>query len=156
MWILVADSSRARFFDANRKFSAPGEFEFSEFSEVNDLVNSWGRAKNQDINTDKPGRMADRTGRGGSGAQRSAVGGREEPKETEAKAFAQRVADELEEKLNENAYDELVLVAAPKFLGMLRDAIGAQVKGAVIEEISKDFTKMSAHDLQGRLPEVMS
>ena len=65
MWILVADSSRARFFDASKKFSAPGEFEFSEFSEIDDLVNARGRARNQDINTDRPGRMADRTGRGG-------------------------------------------------------------------------------------------
>jgi protein required for attachment to host cells len=156
MWILVADSSRARIFDATRKFSAPGEFEFSEFSEVDDLVNARGRARNQDINTDKPGRMADRTGRGGTGTgQRSAVGGKEEPKETEAKAFAQRVNDRLEQAANDGDYDELVVIAAPKFLGMLRDSRPSQIDSMIVEEIGKDFTKMSAHDLQGRLPELL-
>ena len=83
------------------------------------------------------------------------MGGKEEPKETEAKAFAQRVADELEQNLNENVYDELVLIAAPKFLGMLRDAISSQVRDTVTDEIGKDFTKMSSHDLEGRLPELL-
>ena len=155
MWILVADSSRARIFDATRKFSSPGEFEFSEFSEVDDLVNARGRARNQDIDTDKPGRMVDKTSAGAGGGQRSAVGGKEEPKETEAKAFAQRVGDHLQQGLNDNSFDELVVIAAPKFLGMLRDAIPSQVKSKVVEEISKDFTKMSEHDLQGRLPELL-
>ncbi|MGM0557689.1 MAG: host attachment protein [Myxococcota bacterium] len=156
MWILVADSSRARIFDATRKFSAPGEFEFSKFSEVDDLVNARGRARNQDINTDKPGRMADRTGRGdATTGQRSAVGGKEEPKETEAKAFAQRVNDRLEDAANDGDYDEVVVIAAPRFLGMLRDSRASQVDSMVIEEIGKDFTKLSAHDLKDRLPELL-
>lgn len=154
MWILVADSSRARVFNANRKFSAPGEFEFNEFDEIEDLVNDRGRARNQDINTDRPGRMAD-PGAGLGGGQRSAVGGKEEPKETEAKAFAGRVAGHLEDGVNDGSYDELVVIAAPKFLGMLRDAISSQVQDKVIEELGKDFTKMSAHDLQGRLPDLL-
>jgi protein required for attachment to host cells len=155
MWILVADSSRARIFSGTRKFTSPGEFEFSKFSEIDDLVNAWGRARNQDIDTDKPGRMVDRNSAGAGGGQRSAVGGREEPKETEAKAFAQRVGEYLQDGLNDGSFDELVVVAAPKFLGMLRDAIPSQVQNTVVEEISKDFTKMSAHDLEGRLPELI-
>ena len=155
MWILIADASRARLFDGTKKYSSPGEFEFTEFSEANDWANPYGRAKNQDIDTDDPGRMVDRSGAGEGIGGKSKLEPREEPKDVEARQFAQQLADELDEAREGGQFGELALIAPPKFLGWLRDAISPQTQNTVSAEIDKDFSKLSLHDLKQRLPDLL-
>lgn len=155
MWILVADSSRARIFDASRAFQAPGDFTFERFEEVADLAGPWARAQNLEIDTDRPGRRSDKTAKAPNSGQRSAVGQRYEPKEFEARAFARRVSKHLDEAAGRELFDELVVVAGPAFLGMLREAMPARVAGRCVDEVRKDFSWLASHEIRARLPELI-
>ena len=53
------------------------------------------------------------------------------------------------EQLNQNAasYDELVLVAPPHILSVIRETISKQTAAKIIGAVDKDLTKISDHDL---------
>ncbi len=156
MWILVADASRARLFEGKRTFSAPDEFEFGPLELIDKLGNEAARARNQELETDRPGRFHDRTGSGKAVGGKSGWEPTEEPKTHEARAFAKRLAERVGKGLHEGRFDELVVAAPPKFLGMYRDAASTTVEKATICEIPKDLAKTSPQELCERLPELMS
>lgn len=156
MWILVADASRARLFEGKRTFSAPDEFEFGPLELIDELGNEDGRARNQELETDRPGRFHDRTGSGKGVGAKSGWEPAEEPKTHQARAFARSLAERVEKNLHDGHFDELVVAAPPKFLGLYRDVASPTLTQATICEIDKDLTKISAHDLCDRLPDLMS
>ena len=47
----------------------------------------------------------------------------------------------------EGRFDHLVLVAAPKILGDLRELLPKTVHGKIVAEINKDLTKIPTRDL---------
>ena len=49
----------------------------------------------------------------------------------------------------EQRYDELVIVAAPKFLGALRGELGKEVEKLVVEELPKDLSWLNERQLEG-------
>ena len=63
-----------------------------------------------------------------------------DPKWVEAQKFARELAARLKGGLQEHAYDSLVVVAPPQFLGLLRHAISEQVKGRLVLWLDKDLT----------------
>ena len=67
--------------------------------------------------------------------------------------FAQRIADRLEHARNAHAFDRLVLVAAPAFLGLLRLSFGAPLRSLVSLEVDKDYTALRPDQLRAHLPE---
>ena len=54
---------------------------------------------------------------------------------------------------NEHRYDELVLVAPPKFLGMLRKELGKEVEKLVADEVPKDLSWFNTRELERYLAE---
>ena len=56
------------------------------------------------------------------------------------RAFATRLGAALQESLRSNGFDQLVIVAAPRMLGDLRDKLPADVRKTVKAEIAKDLT----------------
>ena len=111
-WILVAHRSGARLFE-NR---GPGKgLDF-----LRNLDNPAGKLKNQEINSDKPGRSFDRRGRGGH-----AYASEQDPVAHVAQHFAKQLAELLNEGRVEQRYQRLVLVADPRFLGLLRESLPA-------------------------------
>ncbi len=53
--------------------------------------------------------------------------------------FARRLAAHLAEALRQKRFDELRIVAAPRFLGYLRKELDENVKATVGGELSKDL-----------------
>ncbi|MFW5967620.1 MAG: host attachment protein [Persicimonas sp.] len=155
MWILVADASQARLFSAKPKYSAPGEFEFDSFETVNEWNNDEGRAKNQDLETDRPGRFYDRTGSGEGIGEKSGWEPAEEAKTHEARAFARELIEYLTSNLQKGRFEKLTLAAPPKFLGIFRDASNPTLTKVINTEIGKDLSNVADHDLRERLPELM-
>jgi protein required for attachment to host cells len=49
-------------------------------------------------------------------------------------------------------YDRLVLIAAPAFLGMLRENLDKHVLDQVTLSMDKDFSQLRADELRARLP----
>ncbi len=140
-WVVVADSSRARIFKAE---SALGPLQ-----ELASLAHPAGRLHAQELTSDLPGRSFDSSGLGG----RHAMEQNNDPKENEALKFARQIAEYLENGQSDNQFTRLVLVAAPKLLGYLRQSLSHPVVALVSQEIDKNLVQQSAEDIRRHLPE---
>lgn len=140
IWVLVADSGRARLFQASG-VKAPLE-------EQTDLVMPIARLQEQDLVSDRPGRSFDSAGEG-----RHAMEPSTPAKEVESDRFAARIAALLDSERLAGAYTRLVLVAPPRFLGQLRDALSDPVRALVSAELNKDLVQFDADAIREHLPE---
>jgi protein required for attachment to host cells len=68
-----------------------------------------------------------------------------------AKTFASELAHKLQHGRIEQSYDELVLIAAPRFLGALRNALDGATAARVRGTLDKDFAGLKDHELVKRL-----
>ncbi len=68
-----------------------------------------------------------------------------------AAMFANDLADRLRSGRNANQYEELVLIAAPRFLGLLRDALDSATTTKVRGTLDKDYAGLNDRDLLSRL-----
>ncbi len=137
-WILIADGARARLLCKNR---AGGKYESVTAA---DFIAD--RRPGHDIETDRPGRTHDRMG-----DQRHALEPTSDPHREEKRALARRIGNFLEEERQKKAFERLVLIAAPQALGDLRESFTPALKNLVAEEIDKDLTMFTLHELQDRL-----
>lgn len=134
-FVLVADASRARLYlhnEGSSQLSVAEEFEHPE-----------SRAKNLDLASDKPGRAFSS---GGTGMGRSAMESPTEPKEVEAEKFARELGHRLAALCDAHAFDDLVIAAPPKFLGLLRGALATHHNGVsnrVVAWHEKDYTTVT-------------
>lgn len=130
-WILTAHRSGARLFQKVTATAAPDLVEVIDHPE--------GRLKDGDIDADRPGRSFDRFGPG-----RHAMSHEDSPSERVADAFARQLAGRIETGAHAGAFDALVLVAEPRFLGRLRHHLAAHVAAMVTDEIAKDVPEADA------------
>lgn len=70
--------------------------------------------------------------------------------------FAREVTDFVSKMRAAGRFDRLVLVAPPKALGNLREALDDKTKALVQGELAKDLVRVSARDLETPLGEVMA
>ena len=129
-WIVLADGDQAKIFEHD----GPGK----GLHIVKDLNLEQDHLKAQDIMSDRPGRSFASAGAGA----RSAVEYHSDPVEVRERRFVQRLAQVLDEKHREGAFDRLVIAAAPTALGDLRPALSDAVKATVIAEMPKDLTNV--------------
>ena len=141
-WVVVADSSRARIF----KPETPS----SPLTELETLTHPESRLHDQELTSDLPGKHANDTGIGAHGFE-----DKTEPKKQEAINFAHELARELEKAYTDHEFRQLILVAAPAFLGLLRETLSEPVRAVVRLEIDKDLTKESAEDIRAHLPKYL-
>lgn len=140
-WILVADSTRARIFTADSS-SAPLE-------EIEDFSHTESRLHDREITSDLPGKIKS-AGAGGHTFEQPT-----DPKKHEADNFAHAVAHFLEEAHNKNRFEQLLIVAGPSFLGLLRKQLPEQVKKLVRFELDKELTMLSTADIRQHLPQYL-
>lgn len=141
-WILVADSSRARIFSADTP-SGP-------LNELETLAHPEGREHEQKMTSDLPGRDIDRSGGGRHSYQVET-----EPKEQEAIDFAKRISQRLEKARNGGNFNQLIIMAAPAFLGTLRGQLNGQTRKLVSIEIDKNLCQHNPDDIRKHLPEYL-
>ena len=138
-FVLVADSSQARFFTLE-KMSSP-------LHEVETLVNPENRLHAQDITSDLPGKDKGHSGAGGHAYQNHT-----EPKDQIAIDFAKRISKHLEQARAENQLRKLLVVSAPGFLGRLRHEFSHALEKLVCYELDKNLTTHSCDDIKQHLP----
>jgi protein required for attachment to host cells len=138
-WVLVADRGGARLFTHRGRSKG--------LQRLEEIPHPEGRLKNGELNADKHGRSFDSTGNG-----RHAMSTSESPTEHLAARFARELAHRLDQGSQQQRYERLVLVAAPRFLGMLRGAMGATAKSTVMATVNKDLSGVQDRDL----PEYLS
>jgi protein required for attachment to host cells len=134
IWVVVANSARARVFRADRRERA--------LELVREENYDSARIKGEDLLADRPGRTFDSAGQG-----RHAKEPRTDPKEVEKQKFAHHLAETLTSDADEHRFASLVLVTPPKLLGELRRLLPERVRGLVTVEMDKDLTQVSEHDL---------
>ncbi len=138
-YILVADNVRARIFTA--------ETPASPLEEIDALAHSEGRLHDREMTSDLPGKIKNVGGIGGHAFEQPT-----DPKKHEASLFAHRIAVYLEDAKNENKFEQLLIIAEPSFLGLLRNQLPEQIKKLVCFELDKNITTHSADDIRKHLP----
>lgn len=138
-WVLVADRARARLFSLDPEAKA--------LEEVEDFVNTEGRTRARELQSDRPQTSHDRFGDG-----RHAIEPHTSAEEKSAARFAGQLDRMLELGRTGHRYRDLVLIAPPRFLGTLNAALGAQVRACVVSEVAKEMTQADAHAVFAELP----
>lgn len=142
-WIVAADESRARFLQVT---------DHERLTEVDDMRNPEGRMQDRELQTDAEARFSGHGGVGKPGERRTSGppsdGQRQGAVEHSAHVFAREVGRYLEKACHEHRFDQLVLVAPPKFLGALRKELHKDVERAVAEELPKDLSWFNAREIE--------
>lgn len=137
-WILVAHRSGARLFEARGGEGA--------IVPVESLEHPAGRLRPREIEADRPGRSFDRMGE-----QRHGLSKEESPTEHLAVEFAAEIAAQLKRAHEAKRFERLVLVAGPKLLGHLRDALDKQTAAAVSGSLARDLGEIPDSELGAHL-----
>lgn len=139
-WILVADGARARLFELAAKSA--------QLTELDCFVNPQGRMHDHDLTTDRRPLVDE-----GATTVRHAMEPHTSLRDKTAERFARLLGEALERGRTEGRYEHVVLVAPPRFLGVLRDGLGEGVSGHVAAEIHRDLTALPAREVRARLPD---
>jgi protein required for attachment to host cells len=134
-WILVAHQAGARIFENH----GPGK----GISLVDEVDHPEGRARDSELESDRPGRSFRKNS---SDPRRAAMSRAEGPRDRAVADFARELAGKLQQARASNSYERLVLVAPPKFLGLLRGALDDSTASLVVGSIDKDLA-MSGDDV---------
>jgi protein required for attachment to host cells len=139
-WVLVADSASARIFS----MTGPR----SSLQEIETLDHPEGRLPAQEINADRPGRSF-----ASAGKRRHAMEREVDPKKQAAITFAREIVERLESARAQGDLERLILVAAPEFLGLLREHLSSETKRAVENEFALNLAAMAPDEIRAHLPE---
>ena len=136
-WVVVCDGRKALILENEGDAKFPN-LRTRETHEHDDT-------KTSDLGTDRPGRVHELTG-----SSRSAVEQTDWHDQAEAE-FLQMIARRLDDAVSKGETHALILIAAPRALGVLRRSLSQAVQKAVTAEIDKDYVRMPVHEIEKRL-----
>jgi protein required for attachment to host cells len=137
--VLVADEREVNFFDAK---SAIGPLHMRGA-----MVNESATLHDRDLETDRGGSSLNRGAPGKHG-----IDGERSTKRHFMELFARHVARAVEDARARNEFDRLVIVAGPRMLGWLRNALSQTTRSLVAAEIPKDLLHADASAIRDVLP----
>jgi len=140
-WVVVADSSRVRLF---RKGAGQALEEFDV------MLNPDSRLREQDLVSDGPGRGLNRARAG-----RFSMTEPESKRGHSEKAMAVELAGRLRQARLEGSLDRLHVLAAPHFLGELRNHLDEETRELIRSETAKNVSKLDAAAIRNQLPEYL-
>lgn len=148
--IVVADERQANFFDAvtpRAPLTARGS-----------LINESGGKKDIELETDRAGRRyggSNGVSHGGSQVQghHHGVNGERSTEQHDLTIFAKEVARRIDAGRARNEFDKLVLVAAPKMLGLLRQSLPTPSQSLIAGAISKDIVHQGTDAILRVIPQ---
>jgi protein required for attachment to host cells len=142
-WILIANGTQAHVLE----HCGPGK----GLSAVKGLDWSIEPLQSRDINADRPGRSFSSVG-----SARSAMEPKTDPAQHREAEFTRSVAEEIEKKAREGAFDRLILAAAPIALGNLRKVLSEQVRKQIVAELDKDLTNIPTASVHKHLDGIIA
>ena len=134
-WIVAADSAKARIFSRSKKFSP--------LEELETLVHPESRLHRRDLVSDRPGTVHESRTPGESANEEPT-----DPKVAEAQVFARTIAHRLRAARLAGDYRDLVLVADPKFLGLVRKSLDEDTQKCVDHEVAKNVTREAIEQIK--------
>jgi protein required for attachment to host cells len=138
--ITIADGEHARFVqpDAN-----------NELRTISFIDSASAHLRSRDIGTDRPGRQSE-----SATTAHHAVGPRHDLHAMEKERFAQLVAAQINNR--KALFDELLLVAPPRVMQEVRDALDAASAAKLVGTLEKDLVKTPDHELSTHVREWVS
>ncbi len=121
--VIVADNARARIFTSDSVIS--------RLEEVEGFAHPEAHLSNIDLVGDASGKSVD---------QHGSLDPATSAREHEAQSFAKLLARHLKEMHNQQHYDQLILIASPHFLGLLRKQLPDPLDKLLTKTIYKDLT----------------
>ena len=138
-WVIAADAGRARIFSVS-----PDD---GQLVELLDLLNPDARVQDHDALSDRRGHVT----QGVAG-----VGHAFEPRETHgehiAESFAKNLCHRLGVAQRSGELGRIYLLAAPRFLGLLRSNLDPATHELVAQELATDLTRRPVGEIRGALP----
>lgn len=141
-WILVANGSEARLFERKGK----------EWSLLESFYHPDSRRKDTEITSDHLGHEETQGNR--TEINTKAYGSFPEttdPHDYEIDRFARELAHHLDNHRARSDFDELVVVAPPRFHGRFNRHRSRELAACVAADIEKDYTKVPERELPERL-----
>lgn len=124
-WIVVANSSLAEIYAGNSKdLRSIHYFDFPD-----------GRLRSGEVLADRPGHGHESVGPG-----RFSMTTQTDVHLHEIQIFAHQIIDALKKAKAENAFDRLIIIAPPQFLGELRQLMPDNIKKCIHKEFNKDIS----------------
>ena len=149
--IVVADQANAQLYEIEHRHQLQDNVPLRAVGELSDPA---AHLHDRDFRSDRPGRSFDRaplrgnrrgaTAHHGMGAERQA-------RTHESERFARQIAETLLVADQGRHINQLVLIAAPRFLGALRAALSDSLRQRVTTEIHRDLTHAPERALREHL-----
>ena len=134
-WIVVADGARARLFERMGPWTS--------IQWVESLNNEDGRLHDGDLVTGGKGEVFQSNAEG----QRRGTGPEVSPSEEVKQNFAKALAKMLKNAHEQGHYRRLYLVAAPAFLGQLRQELDKTTAGTLVDSLDKDLSRHPSEEI---------
>lgn len=138
-WLLVADAAKARLFEIPKKGA--------DLIAIACFTYPDGRSPGQHPEHGRQGRTQE-----SANSARHAIEPHTSLEEKHAMQFADLLRDAIRQGRMENKYEQLVLMAPPRFLGVLRDRLDEQSLKCVVAEVGSDLLALSPTELRAYLP----
>lgn len=138
-WVIVANELQASVYarDTRRE----------PLKEMFSMHNELGRKKTQEILSDRDGRSFDSFGNGRHAITNEKSG----PRQHAAQVFATQIAQRISQAVHERSCRDYALIAAPKFLGLLRQALTSKCTLQPSQSVAKDVVDQDTTVLQNLL-----
>ena len=128
--VIVADNARARIFASHTTMN--------QLRELEGFVHPEAHLSESELVVDSPGKS--RNPQGSLDPSTSA-------KDHEAQGFARLLARHLKELHSQQHFEQLILIASPRFLGMLRKELPKPLDQLVTRTIDKDLTTVDVEQI---------
>jgi protein required for attachment to host cells len=150
-WVIAADANRARIFEVTQD---------DKLQEIEDMYNPEGRMSDRDEISDAYGNFRQGKGAptrpaelaGSPGVGHRMPGNTADPKESMLEhhldLFSKEVDRYLDKARTEHRFEKLRVFADPKFLGMMRRNMSKEVQKMVEEEVPKEISGLTNHQVE--------
>lgn len=135
-WVMVADGARARLFELGEDEGA--------WQELACFVNEEGRRPH--ASRELP-RTQESVGRA-----RHVIEPHTSERDKRLGHFADELVAALEQGHSEQRFQRLMIVAAPRFLGMLHGRLGKPLKACLAGEVRHNLTTLHSEEIRRQLP----
>ncbi len=141
-WILAANRSGAKVY----QHTTPGSLAL-----VRAIDNPDGRLLDRELVSDREGRTFE-----SNSPRRSAADPQVDPARHEAMTFARSLAAVLDAGRVAHSFEQLVLMAEPRFMGLLRDALDRRTAATVVGSVTSELTNAPERDVKAHLRDLIN
>jgi protein required for attachment to host cells len=142
LWIAIADGEHARFVQPDSN-NAPRTLRAFD--------STTAHLRSHDLGADRPGRSFE-----SAASAHHAVGEKPDLHRLEKQRFAQLVAEQLNAAVANDEFDELLLIAPPRAMHELREALDDDARKRLIGLLEKDLVKTPDHELSPHIRQWVS